>query len=129
MKKIILSLFLVGAGLSSIAQSQINMIWCGSKEAGKLDAVSLSPDCMTVAPQFWIPGKGELKCLGFKMAIGDEKQSMVFVSKDGDLTERMMESFKMNSAAGFVHFFDVIVQSPDGSTELSDTVYKIRLIK
>jgi hypothetical protein len=129
MKKIILSLFLVGAGLACFSQNQINMIWCGSKEANKLDAVSLSPECMTEAPKFWIPGKGELKCLGFKMAIGDEKQSMVFVSKDGDLTERMMESLKMSSTASFVHFFDVILQSPDGSTELSDTVYKISLIK
>ncbi len=63
MKKIILFLFLIGAGLTSISQNQINMIWCGSKEAGKLDAVSLTSECMTVAPQFWIPGKGELKCL------------------------------------------------------------------
>jgi hypothetical protein len=129
MKKIMLFLFLIGAGLTSISQNQINMIWCGSKEAGKLDAVSLTSECMTVAPQFWIPGKGELKCLGFKMAIGDDKQSIVLVSKNGDFTERMMESFKMNSTASFVHFFDVIVQSPDGSTELSDTVYKIRLSK
>jgi hypothetical protein len=126
MKKIIFTGALSVIGFLMNAQSQINMIWCGSKEAGNLESVVLTPECMTESPRFWNPEKGELKCLGFKMALVQEEQSTVFTSMNGEFTEGMMASFKTRQAGSYIHFYDVIVRSSDGETMLSDKVYKVR---
>jgi hypothetical protein len=126
MKKIIFTCALFAIGFLSNAQSQINMIWCGSKEAGNLESIVLTPECMTESPRFWNPEKGELKCLGFKMALVQVEQSQVFTSLNGEFTEGMMASFKAKQAGSYIQFYDVIVQTSEGETMLSDKVYKVK---
>ncbi len=126
MKKIIFTCALFAIGFLSNAQSQINMIWCGSKEAGNLESIVLTPECLTESPRFWNPEKGELKCLGFKMALVQVEQSQVFTSLNGEFTEGMMASFKSKQAGSYIQFYDVIVQTSEGETMLSDKVYKVK---
>ena len=126
MKKIIFTCALTAVGFFCNAQSQINMFWCGNKEAGNLEMIVLTPECMTESPRFWNPEKGELKCLGFKMALIQDGQSTVFTSLNGDYTEGMMASFKSKQASSYIHFYDVIVQTSEGETMLSDKVYKVK---
>ena len=113
-------------GIWMNAQTQINMIWCGSKEAGNSEAVVLTPECLNDSPRFWSPEKGELKCLGFKMALVHGEESNVFNSMDGNFSEGMLASFKSRTANNQIHFYDVIVQTSGGETMISDKVYKVR---
>jgi hypothetical protein len=126
MKKFIITSAFLSIGFWMNAQTQINMIWCGIKEAGNSESIVLTPECMSEVPRFWNPEMGEFKCLGFKMALVQNDVSTVFTSFDGELTEGMRASFKSNGTVGFIQFYDVIVMSSSGETILSDKVYKVR---
>jgi hypothetical protein len=126
MKKIFFTCVISALGFFVNAQNQINMIWCGSKEAGNSESIVLTPECMSESPRFWSPEKGELKCLGFKMALVKEDESVVFTSLNGAFTEAMQASFKTKQGGSYIHFYDVIVQSSGGETMLSDKIYKFR---
>ena len=126
MKKMMFIAVLSSAALWMSAQNQINMIWCGSKEAGNSESIILGPECVKEAPRFWSPEKGELKCLGFKMAFNRGDESSVFTSYDGSFSEGMQSAFKANTMVNQIHFYDVIVQTPNGETLISDRVYKVR---
>ncbi len=108
------------------AQAQVNMIWCGNKEAGNAEITEINAECLSEGPRFWSPEVGELKCLGFKMSLAEGDVSTLFTSLNGEFTETMRISFKTKTTIQLVQFYDVIVQFPNGDTFLSDKVYKVR---
>jgi hypothetical protein len=126
MKKMMLIAVLTSAALWMSAQNQINMIWCGNKEAGNSESIILTPECVNEAPRFWSPEKGDLKCLGFKMALVRGDEASVFTSYNGFFSEGMQAAFKAKTASNQIHFYDVIVQTSGGETLLSEKVYKVR---
>lgn len=126
MKKIFFTCAISALGFFVNAQNQINMIWCGSKEAGNSESIVLTPECMSESPRFWNTEHGELKCLGFKMALIQGDVSTVSTSMNGEFTESMQLFFKSQKTGSYIHFYDVIVRSSSGETMLSDKVYKVR---
>lgn len=126
MKKVLFFVFMFSIGLGVSAQYQINMIWCGSKEAGHSESIKLNPECMNDSPSFWSPEKGDLKCLGFKLAFLQGDESSVFTSYTGSFSDVMQSAFKSKAGASEIHFYDVIIQTPEGETMICDKVYKLR---
>ena len=125
MKKFIFISMFFSVGFYMNAQSKINMIWCGNKDAGNFETTTLSSECLSEAPRFWEPEKGEFKCLSFKMLLGHDGKATLLTSNTGDFTSSIVEVLKTTGNVTYVHFFDVIVQSPKGETELCDRVYKV----
>lgn len=125
MKKILAFSLFMSLGSLVFSQTNFNMIWCGVKEAGNMESVILTPECMNESPRFWAPELGEFKTLGFKMAIVSKDNKVVFTSLNGEFTEEMSRAFKSKTSGVALEFFDVIL-SANGENYLSDKVYKVK---